>query len=457
MSKLEELLSSAADPPPTDRSRRRFLSSMVGAASLSLYGCSRSGHEGETGEGAPEPEPEPPSIVASYQPRFDRVHSQSSYRAIASKSAAIALVERSSRDAIVDATLIAIERDLIFDDRVSRKSQLVLMGEYGEWFIGFTYRYLVDMTYPSNAVESDGVGTPEWGRHQLQLLGSTFTLRQLRSNQEPSHVSSTTAWYEPIGDHDAAIVYFPKSPIFARASLGITSAPAVIREALSASSSLFGLDYILISPQSLERMRSRLEQRTLELQLFVTGLAVAALVFVPLFGSIGGAGLLSKAMLSPTNRALLAKSLPMAIDLGRELSVGEGGFSGPGSGEIASLSLLGVELPRDDADAVAMVGKFLAALVEHDGAAQLVDFRPRGSLRAAQVFVPGMQLNLSAELLSRGLARLDTNDMDVIREFPEFVDLALGAVEARQNLAAGWAEDGDYVATLRALNRVVSG
>ncbi|HVH99907.1 MAG TPA: hypothetical protein VM869_14405 [Enhygromyxa sp.] len=313
------------------------------------------------------------------------------------------------------------------------------------------------MSYPSNVVESDGVGTPEWGRHQLRLLGSTFTLRQLRPNREPSHVSPTTAWYEPIGDHDAATVYFPKSPIFARATLGITSAPTVIREALSASSSLFGLDYVLISPQSLERMRSRLERRTLELQLFVTGLAVAALVFVPLFGSIGGAGLLSKTMLSPTNRALLAEALPVALDLSRELFVGKDGFSGPGSGERPELSLLGVEFPSDNADAVAMLSRFLAALVEHDGAAQVVDFRPRGPLRAAQVFVPGLQLNLSAELLSRGLARLDTSDMDVIREFPEFVALALGAVEARQSLAAGWADDGDYVATLRALNRVVSG
>lgn len=430
---------------------------MVGAASL--LGCSQSGDEGETYERAPEPEPElePPSMVASYQPRFDRVHSQSTYRAIASKSAALALVERRSREAIVDATLTAVERDLISDDLVSRESQLVLMGEYGEWIIGFTYRYLVDMAYPSNAVESDGVGTPEWGRHQVTLLGSTFTLRQLRLHRQPSHVSSTTAWYEPVGDHDAVIVYFPKSPIFARATLGITSAPEVIREALSGSSSLFGLDYVLISPQSLERMRSRVEQRTLELQLFVTGLAVAALVFLPLFGSIGGAGLLSKTMLSATNRKLLANALPVAIDLGRKLFVGKDGFSVRDSGESPGLSLLGVEFPSDDADAVALMGKFLAALVEHDGAAQLIDFSPRGPLRAAQVFVPGMQMNLSAELLSRGLARLDTGDIDVIREFPEFVTLALGAVEARQNLAASWVDDRDYVATLRALNRVVGG
>lgn len=124
MSKLEELLSSAADPTPTDRRRRRFLSSMVGAASLSLLGCSRSGDEGETDEGAPEPEREPPSMVASYQPRFDRVHSQSTYRAIASKSAALAVVERSSRDAIVNSTLTAVERDWVFNDFVSSDSRL---------------------------------------------------------------------------------------------------------------------------------------------------------------------------------------------------------------------------------------------------------------------------------------------------------------------------------------------
>ncbi len=444
---------------PRARSRRRFLSSAAGAASLGLLGCSLFWDEDETGERKPEPEPEPepPSIVASYEPRFDRVHSLSSYRAIASRSAALEVVERRSQDAIVDAKLTAIERDLFFDDVVTRKSRLVLMGEDGRWFIGFTYRYGVDMSYPSNAVESDGVGTPEWGRHRLTVLGSTYTLRRLRPNRQPSYVSDSIAWYEPIGDHDAAIVYFPNSRLFARATLGIESAPAVIREALSGSSSLFGLDYVLISPKSLARMRQRLERQRIKLQLFATGVAVAALVFLPLFGSIGGAGLLSKELLSPGKHKLLARALPIAVDLGRELLVGEDGFSISGSGENARTSLLGVEFPRGDGDGIAMIGKFLAALVEHDAAAQLVDFPARGQRRAAQVFVPGMQMSLSGELLSRGLARLDTRDMDVIREFPEFVDLALGAVEAKQNLAAGWAEDSDYVATLRALNRVVSG
>lgn len=406
------------------------------------------------------PEPPAPTLVDTYQPRFDRIHSAAVYQAMATKSVAVALVEDRTESATVPAKMTTIELDAFFDDVITRESKLVLIGEHGGGLVGFCYRFLLDPGYPSIHAEDDGFGTPEFGKSLLHVLGSRYRLERLTDDAPPPRLDGETAWYRRFGDHDAALVYLPKpSGWGARATLGIADPVAAVEQTLANSSSLFGLEFVLMSPKSFEKMRARLaqQQTRLDIAKFVAGLAVTALVLVPLLGS-GSAGVAIQSLAEP-GRKLVARALPVAMRLGRDLLLQRDGFVAQSLGEQARVALLGVEFPVDDEIGFGLVQKFAAALVEQRGeAAQFVEFGDGDGRRVGQVFMPGSRMCLAAELLSRGLVRLDMNHREALLEFPELVTAALSAVEGRHELAGEWAQrDNDYVASLRALNRVVAG
>jgi hypothetical protein len=230
-------------------------------------------------------------------------------------------------------------------------------------------------------------------------------------------------------------------------------------------SSIFGLEFVLMSPGSLSFLRERAEAEH-NLAYFAAGMAVAALILIPLLGS-SSAAVLPMAALETTGRQLVAAALPVAVELGRAVSrergvktfvLREDGFIAKHIDEDTRIALLGVELPPIGSDGHAMVSKFLATLIsEQDQPAQLVSFGAKQGVERGQLFLPDRKLNLNAELLSRGLVRLAMDDQAVLREFPELVTAALSAVESNENLARGWAEDAEYVTQLRTLNKVLAG
>jgi hypothetical protein len=454
------------------RGRRNFvvLAGLAGTGLLSAAGCDRKPTQAQPDgpdvlpdtivpapELAPEPEPlRPPSIVDSYEPQLDRIHSAGIYELAVSKSVAVGVAEQRATSATVEARQDIIERDAFADDHYERTNRLVLLGERDGWLIGFCYRYLVDFDFP--AAGKDGFGAAEYEDPTFTVLGQTFPLWPVETDGSPDRAQGDYVYYRTFGDHDAALVYLPMTAGEVP-HLGFEDPLAVVRHTLKNSSSIFGLEYVLMSRSSLDFMHGRVQDN--QITAFAAGMAVAALILIPLLGPSPAA--LPMVLLQGTGRKLVAQALPLALVLGSEFLLREDGFVANNLGKDTRVALLGVAVPAIESEGHQLLGKFLASVVDAQNAqpdqpAQFVEFGQQGDARRGQVFLPGHKMQLGAELLSRGIVRLDMSDQDVLREFPELVTAALSAVESKQALAGRWAdEDAEYVTQLRTLNKVVAG
>jgi hypothetical protein len=448
-------------------SRRNFgtLAGLLGSGLLIPAGCDR-GTETEAqpkkprdatpGPDAPPVEAPHPSLVDSYEPHLDRIHSASAYEALVSKSVAVELARNLTREATVPARQDILERDAFKDDHYVRDGELVLLGERDGWLIGFCYRWLVDFNFP--LAGKDGFGEAELEAPQLTVFEQSFPLQQAEEERIPDRSAGDIAWYQPFGEHDAALVYLPSSAGVVRPHLGFADPLTVVKHTLENKGAIFGLEFVLMSPKSLEFLRDA-AAREHNLAYFAAGMAVAALILMPLLGPSSAAAV-PMAVLEGSGRQLVAAALPVALGLGRDFLLREDGFVTKHLDQETRVALLGVEFPATaDTEGYALIGKFLAAVIEgRDEPGQFISFGSKQGLERGQLFVPDCKMCLNAELLSRGLARLDMDDQDVLRELPELVTAALSAVESKQNLAARWAEeDAEYVTQLRTLNRVVTG
>jgi hypothetical protein len=401
-------------------------------------------------EAAPPPVP-PPSLVDGYQPRLDRIHSAAAYETLVSKSVALELARQHTREATVEARQDIVELDAFRNDHEHRTGDLVLLGERDGWLIGFCYRYLVDFDFPIRG--KDGIGEAEYSDPTLTVGEQSFPLARADEDRVPDRSAGDTAWFRTFGDHDAALVYFPGA---AGRHLGFEDPLGVVQHTLDNHSSIFGLEFVLMSPGSLRFLRERAEAEN-NLAYFAAGMAVAALILIPLLGS-SGAAVLPMATLETAGRQLVAAALPVAVELGRDFLLREDGFIGKKLDEDLRVALLGVEFPPVASDGYGMVAKFLATLAsEQNEPGQFVSFGVEQGVERGQLFLPDRKLNLSAELLSRGLVRLAMDDQAVLREFPELVTAALAAVESNESLASDWAQDAEYVTQLRTLNKVLAG
>lgn len=449
-------------------SRRTFVvfTGLAGTGLLSASGCDRgkllseaepSASEAvpQTAELASAPAPTPtPSLVDSYEPQLDRIHSAGIYQAVVSKSVAVGVAEKAAARATVDARQDIVERDAFDDDYDARENQLVLLGERDGWLIGFCYRYLVDFNFP--AVGKDGFGEAEYEDPTFTVLGQTFPLWPVETEESPDRAQGDYVYYRTFGEHDAALVYLPMTAGDVP-HLGFEDPLAVVRHTLKNCSSIFGLEYILMSRSSLNVFEAQVRDN--QIKAFAAGMAVAALILIPLLGPTPAA--LPMSLLQGSGRKLVAQALPLALVLGSELLLGDDGFVANHKGsEDKRVALLGVAAPAAGSEGHQLLGKFLASVIGKQGTepAQFVEFGQQGDVRRGQVFLPNHKMHLGAELLSRGIARLDMDDQDVLREFPELVAAALSAVESKQALAGRWAEeDAEYVTQLRTLNKVVAG
>jgi hypothetical protein len=446
-------------------SRRNFvtLAGLLGGGLLIPAGCDRGSSDkrpqaqtraATSGAGSSPTEPPPPSLVDTYVPELDRIHSASAYEALVGKSVAIELARSMTREATVRAQQDIVEKDAFKDDHYVREGELVLLGERDGWLIGFCYRWLVDFNFP--AAGKDGFGEAEFDNPQFTVFEQSFPLQQAEPERIPDRSAGDIVWYQPFGEHDAAIVYLPSSGGAVK-HLGFADPIGIARHTLDNKSSIFGLEFVLMSPKSLEFLRDAAE-REHNLAYFAAGMAVAALILIPLLGPSTAAALPMN-LLESGGRQLVAAALPVALGLGRDFLLREDGFVAKRLDQETRIALLGVDFPAMDTEGHALVSKFIAAVVDsQEQPGQFISFGAKREVERGQLFMPDCKMCLSAELLSRGLVRLDVDDQDVLREFPELVTAALSAIESKQNLAAQWAdEDAEYVTQLRTLNRVVTG
>lgn len=446
--------------------RRTFVvfAGLAGTGLLSASGCDREPAQAEpdgsnvvpqTAEPPPQPpppQPPQPSIVDTYVPQLDRIHSAGIYEAVVSKSVAVGVAEQRAAHATVEGRQDIVERDAFKDDHYDRQNRVVLLGERDGWLIGFCYRYLVDFNFP--AVGKDGFGPAEYEEPTFTVLDQSFPLVPVETEDSPDRAAGDYVWYRTFGEHDAALVYLPMTAGDA-SHLGFEDPLAVVRHTLENCSSIFGLEYVLMSRSSIDFIQAQVQDN--QITAFAAGMAVAALILIPLLGPSPAA--LPMALLEGSGRKLVAQALPLALVLGSQFLLREDGFVANSVGEDTRVALLGVAVPAAGSEGHQLLGKFLASVIDtHGEPAQFVEFGQQGDVRRGQVFLPSHKMHLGAELLSRGIVRLDMGDQDVLREFPELVTAALSAIESKQALAGRWAdEDAEYVTQLRTLNKVVTG
>lgn len=388
------------------------------------------------------------AAAVEFQLDRDRVYSRGSYEALVVAAAPYRSVAEHAEQTITPVRLRAVELDAFSDDIYWRDGDLVILGEQDGLLVGFTHRFVVDRSYPANSLNGDGFGSAEWGRHSLVLGDDRIDLRRLSRHERPSRSADHVSW-EPIDEHDAVVLYIPPTlrALAELPRLGIPEPAEVVRKAVRDSSKLFGLDFVLVSPQAFDALRAGASSELLTLQVFLAGVALGALFFAPLLGQLAAGVTISDATLAQTGRRVLAKALPKLVELTGRAMLEDRGLRGTDG---VALSLLGVELPVE-ADHLALVGEFLAALLPH-GEGQYVPYSGQ-RVHGGQLFVPEQRMNVNAELLARGLAKLDLGNLDLLREHPQLVEAALDALDARRNLAAHWADDEAYRGMIAMLQR----
>lgn len=406
-----------------------------------------------------------------YEPDLSRSYSADHYESLVSRSVPQQAASDLAKRGLVAASLTVVEKDYVWDDVASRDESIILLGRSEQWVIGFAYRYLVDMNFPSKKLHKDGIfgiaGEPDWGVHKLSLFrkgkdspsSKTFEVQRLPDGEDPKAADQNVAWYRPVGDHDAVVLYLSanhfESPV---ETIGLDNADVHLLTALDTSSQVFGLKFQLISPQSMKLLQSNVRPELTSLEMVAAGVVVAALVCVPLLGSTAatsgaGGAFLSESLVSSK---IAASAFPFAFKLG---TVGTD-FLLDGGLQVRThdtegnqtLELLGVEIPVDDPEAVLMMTKFVnKALVE--GQNYFVDFGKDAS--KGQVFVAAetrdKKMNLNEELLRHGLAKFDM-DPETAKAFPELVHAAQDALREQKNLAADW-RGSDYERQLESLAR----
>lgn len=427
----------------------------------------------------------PPDFVES------RRFSPARYAAMAKRLVPVgASVERAAAS-LVDIRLAAIERDFFEDDWLYRNGAMVLLGEERGRVVALTQRFYADIEYPDPRLIADGFGSAEIGPQHIDVYSSRsacqpttnpeceshrFRLRSRGSESRDINAVESKSY----DDHDITLLYFHKrSPIVAgRPTLGIDRPSQVVEQHIREAETLFGLRYNLVSDMSLAEMRRniRVDSAGSRLLIMATGMVLS-----PIFSHL--AGELTGSLNFP---AEMVTKVEMTVkkELSKQLSGGAENFLDnlEGSSEAQARFALAPSLtavehipqlhladrvldesgtlmltsPAGEDVPVALAGlrspqgseereRLLAYLKGIAGAEMArVDLRGDDDVVRSVVVIPREKVNLNFELLRHGFVRLDIEDREALRTFPELREAAQAALEASTGFARDWREDLTY-------------
>jgi hypothetical protein len=277
-----------------------------------LLACDRPATQPTRAPTANHPPPPPipvidtrPSVAwdgARLAPRFEfATHfSTRSYEKFAAKSLYLDGLAQQIAGATYTTLLTAIEEDLIFDDVYNRDGELVILNTDGRVATAFASRFYVDITYPSDKLNIDGFGRPEWGRSSLVVRADAkhasraLTLSEVQ--QAPSALAAGTVQFRSLGDNDAVLLYFNPADLQAlgrgrRGSMRMEDPDQEIEALVRGATEILGQEYVLLSRASFNALRDGIPQQDIATELLASAsgqlfsLALGKFVFRPLFGA----------------------------------------------------------------------------------------------------------------------------------------------------------------------------
>jgi hypothetical protein len=403
--------------------------------------------------------------------------SASVYASLANRSLPPKVLAERAENATIRVTLHAREEDAFVDDDYYRGGKMVLLGHEGQALAAFTTRYLVDMSYPDGdcSVDSDGSGYQEWREHDLTVYddkerGTTYRLRALSPSTDAAQIrfpNARTAYYRTFDDNDVVIVYFPPgSHVLFREgtggrSLGLSRPTEFLERLIAEKTNVLGLQFVLLSPESLNRLRQCADvQGILSEQTVMMAAALVAAVYVlPSLGlDVGAIALDSFGLDTAIANALAlgnvsgfwADALPIAAKLAGTWLLDGGHLSFLGTGGELVVELMLAEMPDPRSKAGKAIEQIISTWVGDDDLKISSFGQDAGGPRRALVFDPEARININFELVAQGLVKLDLSNEAALDLFPEFIDAAERALVTGAGHAAEWRQDLAYIDGLRA-------
>jgi hypothetical protein len=387
--------------------------------------------------------------LATYVPDLGQMYASGAYSAIAQSSIAHQHAERKASSAATTIEALFVERDLFDDDYASRSAPATVLGPSsivkGAWVL-FSYSWYLGLT---DLPEGDFFSGDEWRPRGLKIgSGPQVEYRWVKEHEVTSSWSGQEVLWVQIGDNDASILYVPEhylSPETKALALGIEQSEKTVKMTIAAETKVLGLDFLLVSKDAIDRKNQKIQELRDIQNAMALGVLLVGAFAIPLF-----AGLPPFALVGGTKGAALAAStLPKivkAVDTTRKVMR----FIGP-EGVEQVLNLVGVELPEPGTPEREAADRLIAGLTS-DRDLRSVAFDQLGG--AINLFLPhegGNETVLNAELLSQGLAKFDVSHPEAATAFPDYVRLALEAIDQGRNAAALWKNDRAYVNELRML------
>jgi hypothetical protein len=398
--------------------------------------------------------------------------------------------------ALLGTKLTAVEIDFWDDDHFTRDGAIILLGESGDSIIGLTQRYYTDIKYPSVKLIPDGMGGAEIGNQYLDVYEDRDACKekktpeacrkqrfQIVKHQPERKALGNIVQAEGINDHDVTLLYFPKNAplVSERPTMGVARPVEVVKRHVSEASHLFGFEYVMISKQALEAMRERITSESIGDKLMV---AAASMVLGPMIGQLTSQIDFSKALVEKMNKqatellskkvgelgVALADALEQPSDTAGDVRTDrvsvffpakiepKAKLSEPSVTPQGSLSLklpkgaasvipLGIVAPPAGEQADALASYLANVAVQAD--ITLAIFGEEPGKERVMLLIQAEQVNLNYEILRHGFAKINVDDVEALKAFPELVQGAQAALDAGTGFARDWKSDGEYLAKVQ--------
>lgn len=352
-----------------------------------------------------------------------------------------------------------------------RRGKMVFMSERADVLVAFAHRCDVDVTYPDRSY----IGNPDevYGR-MLWLCPDSARLRKEcalfrieKIQTPPSEVPPKVAYMMPLDKHDAAMLYFNKAAAFGAIAaadvLGVEEPEVDLRSYLRSIRLPTQQSVVVLSEKCMDMMQRSMRRSNDNLNSII-GMAASALLtrwLRPLVGEGWRSGLVEMMIedLIESERVNLTAAGAESEQLVRDPriaflgapSISSGRFRLTDSdGNMFDFSAFGVVVPPSSEEQE-IIMDFLRQVVGNSA----LGISPLGTDQGVGfVFAPDEQVIINYELLRHGLVRLDIHlDEELIREFPELIEAAEGAIEQGLGFASRWRQEKDYPARIAQLSR----
>ena len=359
------------------------------------------------------------------------------------------------------------ESDAFFDDHYHWSEKVMLLGKEGGNLVFFTSQCAVDVGYAGNTGRfGDGFGSPEYYDEYIEIVDG-------ESKKKLAKFKPVEHKIKHFGPQiDFALIYIDEtSPagkkLSSLNSVGLENPTNVVESIANNVKYIFGVKFVLRSQQCDSEVIAGYEKWLTTKKVGTYTVVVVAVGLAMYFGlpawqklAVGVSKKATEPLLSST--AKLARPVLPKLSLGRDkrlpnkisreieriidgdtLVLKKGNKLGL-AGKARHLRLIGINTPelrnKYGLDAKNMLGKMI-------GSKQVIATlhgQDKYGRSLANLFLPESKINVSHELLRRGIGRLYIGNKKILRKYPGYIRAAKGALRDKAGFAGEWVKDAAY-------------